>query len=187
MRFFPGEWLENLNRKTNWHRYFSDAVTPQSNPATALLIQSKRLPLIWDELQTQMHFWKKYLPETKDVRQVKIDSGQWVLKPAFGRVGQDIGIYGVNEKKDWEKIVRYAKKHPRHWIAQKRFVPVAFETENGPMYPCIGVYTIDGKAAGVYGRISKQAIIDQYAFDAAVLVNRPKEATVLCTSTGSKI
>jgi hypothetical protein len=55
------------------------------------------------------------------------------------------------------------------------------------MYPCIGVYTIDGKAAGVYGRVGKKPIIDQYAFEAAVLVNHPEKAGILCSSAGSKL
>jgi glutathionylspermidine synthase len=170
LRFFPAEWLANLNRKSKWQRYFSDSLTPQSNPATALLIQSKRLPLFWHRLSTQMPYWYRYLPETRDVREIDIGSGDWVLKPAFGRVGHDVGIRGVSEEKDWNKIVRYARKYPDYWIAQRRFEPAAFETENGPMYPCIGVYTIDGKAAGAYGRVGEYAIVDQFAKDAAILV-----------------
>lgn len=175
LRFFPAEWLTSLNRKTYWHHYFSNSLTPQSNPATALLIQSKRLPILWNKLQTKMPYWQRYLPETKDVHQVAAESGDWVLKPAFGRVGQDIGIRGITENKDWKKIVRYARKYPNYWIAQRRFEPVAFETERGPMYPCIGVYTIDGKAAGTYGRLGKKPIVDQFANEAAILVqSQPK-------------
>jgi hypothetical protein len=39
------------------------------------------------------------------------------------------------------------------------------------MYPCIGVFTIGGKAAGFYGRIAKQPIVNQAAQDVAVLVH----------------
>jgi glutathionylspermidine synthase len=182
MRFFPAEWLVNLNRRSNWQRYFSDAQTPQSNPATALLIQSKRLPLVWDRLRTKMPYWHRYLPETRDVREIAIGSNDWVLKPAFGRVGSDVGIRGVSSEKDWNKIVRYARKYPDYWIAQRRFEPIAFETEKGPMYPCIGVYTIDGTAAGAYGRLGKHAIVDQYAQEAAILAQCAQQSNIYSTS-----
>ena len=38
------------------------------------------------------------------------------------------------------------------------------------MYPCLGVYTIDGRAAGIYGRIAPKPFIDYAAVDVAVLV-----------------
>jgi len=39
-----------------------------------------------------------------------------------------------------------------------------------PLHPCIGVYTVDGKAAGIYGRLSVRPVVDCTAFDTAVLV-----------------
>jgi hypothetical protein len=38
------------------------------------------------------------------------------------------------------------------------------------MYPCIGVYTVNGRAAGAYGRLSWRQVIDFSAVDVAVLV-----------------
>jgi hypothetical protein len=47
---------------------------------------------------------------------------------------------------------------------------VTLETPDGPMHACVGVYTIDGKAAGAYGRLSSKPVIDYTAVDVAVLV-----------------
>jgi hypothetical protein len=39
------------------------------------------------------------------------------------------------------------------------------------MYPCLGVYTIDGRASGMFGRLASRALIDFAATEAAVLVD----------------
>jgi hypothetical protein len=45
-------------------------------------------------------------------------------------------------------------------------------TVNGTFwYPCIGVYTVDGRAAGIYGRVASQPLINDTAKDIAVLVD----------------
>src|SRR5690349_17695488 len=49
-RFFPAEWLPELPRRAGWRHFFAGGRTPLSNPATALLSQSKRFPLAWPEL-----------------------------------------------------------------------------------------------------------------------------------------
>src|SRR5262249_49578596 len=50
-RFFPGEWLVELPRSCSWQSFFHYCTTPLTNPATALLTQSKRFPLVWNELK----------------------------------------------------------------------------------------------------------------------------------------
>src|SRR5687768_8503417 len=85
-RFYPAEWLADLPRDCHWQRFFRNGVTPVSNPATALLTQSKRLPLLWDRLRTPMTTWRALLPETRHPRDVPWrETDGWVLKPALGR------------------------------------------------------------------------------------------------------
>jgi hypothetical protein len=55
-------------------------------------------------------------------------------------------------------------------VAQRRFAVVPVAGPDGPVHPCIGVYTVDGRAAGIYGRITTRPIIDYAATDIAVLV-----------------
>jgi hypothetical protein len=38
------------------------------------------------------------------------------------------------------------------------------------MYPCIGVFTIAGRACGIYGRLSRSPVVNYTAADVAVLV-----------------
>lgn len=171
LRFFPAEWLCNLERAAGWRNWFMPGVTPMCNPGTALLTQSKRLPLIWDKLATPMDTWRRLLPTTADPRQVAWrNDPQWILKPALGRVGEALGMVGQTEAKLLRRIQRDARWHPRDWIVQQRFDAVAMATAEGPRYPCFGVYVIDGRAAGVYGRIADRPLIDSRAQDVAVLL-----------------
>jgi glutathionylspermidine synthase len=172
VRFFPAEWLPNLPRENSWKPYFQESQTALSNPGSAIALQSKRFPLVWDELRTDLSTWRKLLPETRDPSGINASvDDSWVLKPALGRVGEGIGIGGITPPTQFQKIVREARRHPREWVVQRRFDILPLITESGGMYPCIGVFTIGGKAAGFYGRIAKQPIVNQDAQDVAVLVH----------------
>ncbi len=70
----------------------------------------------------------------------------------------------------WHDVVRTVSRNPATWVAQKQFMIRAIESPVGPIYPCVGVYTIDGRVAGIYGRFSHNPLIDFAAIDAAVLI-----------------
>jgi glutathionylspermidine synthase len=170
-RFFPGEWLPELPRRSGWKHFFTGSRTVLSNPATALLTQSKRFPLYWKTLRTDLRAWRCLLPETCDPREADWErDSHWVLKPALGRVGDGIGLRGITAPKQWEQIRRAIRKHPNYWVVQRRFDQVPVECGAEKLFPCIGIYTIDGKAAGAYGRVCTSGLIDFRARDIAVLV-----------------
>ncbi len=173
VRFFPGEWLPNCHASSGWRHFFAGAATPLSNPATALLTQSKRLPLVWDRLQTPLRTWRELLPETRPFRARDADAG-WVVKPALGRVGEGVAIDGVTPDRERRAIVRAARLFPRHWVMQRRFEPLPIHGPDGPLHVCIGVFTVDARAVGVYARVAQKALIDHRAQDAAVVVAGPR-------------
>jgi glutathionylspermidine synthase len=171
VRFFPAEWLPNLGATAEWRRFFVGGRTPASNPAGALVTQSKRFPLLWDDLRAPLPTWRSVLPETRDPRDVAWRSqDEWVMKPALGRVGEGIAVPGTTSVKDWTQIRRDVFWHPGAWIAQRRFDAIPIMTAAGERFPCIGVYTVDGRAAGAYGRLATRPLIDSKAQDVAVLV-----------------
>jgi glutathionylspermidine synthase len=170
VRFFPGDWLEKLEGRAGWRAAFAGAVTPLSNPPTALLTQSKRFPLVWHELDTPLPTWTSLLPETRDPRDARWRADDaWVLKPALGRVGEGIAIAGQVEGHDLRKIQRSALWWPGSWIAQRRFDSEPVDLAGRPMHVCLGVYTVDGRVAGAYGRVSERPLVNSSAKDAAVL------------------
>ena len=170
VRFFPADWLADLPAHAGWTRFYSGSRTPLSNPATALLTQSKRWPLVWDQLHTPVPAWRSLLPETGDPREVTWQrSDEWIIKPALGRVGEDIAIPGLVTEKDCRRLHKECARHPRRWVAQRRFDIAPLEMEGGVVYPCIGIYTVDDRVVGAYGRLARRPLIDGRAEDAAVL------------------
>jgi hypothetical protein len=90
---------------------------------------------------------------------------------ALGRVGEDIGLRGVVEAREWKGIARAARWWPARWVAQRRFEALALEHDGEPLYPCLGVYVIDGQAAGIYGRVARRPLIDSRSRDVPVLMS----------------
>jgi glutathionylspermidine synthase len=171
VRFFPADWLPNLAASSNWQPWFIGGKTPMSNPATALLTQSKRFPLTWKYLRTPLPTWKSLLPESVSPRDLPgVPCREWIFKPAFGRVGEDILMPGVTPAGQREKLLRDAARHPRDWVAQHRFESIPVASPAGPRHACLGVFTVDSRAAGIYARISAKPLIDQNAQDIAVLL-----------------
>jgi glutathionylspermidine synthase len=169
VRFFPADWLPALPGR-DWRGYFSSRLV-MCNPPSAALSQTKRLPVVWDRLGVDVSTWRSVLPETRDPREApwRTDEG-WLLKPALGRVGEGVAWRGVAPETEWRKMARDASLWPRSWIAQRRFRSRALAGRDGPRHLCVGVFTVDGKAAGFYGRLSSRTIIEKHAQDVAVLV-----------------
>jgi len=171
VRFFPGEWLVGLPRRSAWRHFFCGAKTPVCNPATAMLTQSKRFPLVWDRLRVPLPTWRRLLPATCDPNQAEGPSPEeWVLKPAFGRVGEGVGVPGVTDEKELRKIRKAAKRHSGHWVAQRRFHALPVATAGGAVYPSLGIYTVGARAVGAYARGAAKPLINSHAPDMAVLV-----------------
>jgi len=170
VRFFPLEWLVNLPKSSNWQGYY-DSETPSCNNPSAIFAQSKRLPLIWDALGVNASAWKELLPQTCDPKQISPNDEDWIYKPALGRVGEGISIKEAISAKEMKQIQKAARKSAKHWAAQKRFNSAPVAAPDGVNYHiCIGVFTVDGKNAGFYGRISPYPRIDSNAIDIPILI-----------------
>jgi len=164
MRYYPVEWLE-FHKDTCWLN-FVNAATPSCNHPIALLAQSKRLPVIWDELGVNIPLWKALLPKTACATKLRRKRG-WILKPAFGRVGEGINIPGTISAEEGIEIVQAAKSQPTQWVAQKMFksLPVS------GLHIVLGVFVVNGQFAGLFGRTSARPRIDADASEVPVLVN----------------
>jgi len=175
VRFYPLEWFKNLSKKSDWVPYF-DCNIPSCNHPVAALTQSKRLPLIWDKLGLDIPAWKSLLPTTVDPRQAPRQTDDWILKPALGRVGEDISIKGTMPEKKLRLIEKDAKKNPENWVAQQMFRSRPVITDTGESYHlCIGVLTVDGKSAGFYGRINTYPRVDKNAKEIPILVRKEND------------
>jgi hypothetical protein len=177
LRFYQGEWLARRPAREGWHFFFRAGLTPACNPGSALLVESKRFPLVWDDLSVPMTTWRTLLPPTRDPRRAdwRRDPG-WVLKTALCNTGDTVAAPGLCGPGRWREAAWDASLRPWHWVAQRRFETLAIETPAGPLYPCLGVYVVDGAAAGLYARMSPHPLIDFQAIDVAALVRDPPQA-----------
>jgi hypothetical protein len=171
LRFFPAEWLPNLGPRTPWWRYFTGARTPSANPPSALVPQSKRFPLVWDRLTTPLPTWRALLPTTRAPRASDGFDPDVVLKAALGRLGEDVLVWGATPGRERHAIRAAARRFPRRWVAQRRFRSRAIDSPVGPVMPCVGVYVVDGRAVGAYGRVGRSARIDGASLEMPVMVD----------------
>ena len=175
VRFFPLEWLVNLPKHSGWQGYY-DSETPSCNNPVSVFAQSKRLPLIWDTLGVQIPAWKRLLPQTRDPKSVPPQNEDWIYKPALGRVGEGISIKEAITQKEFAQINKAALRDAKNWVAQRRFKSLPVTADDGVSYHvCIGVFTVDGKNAGLYGRISPYPRIDSNAIDIPILISKEGE------------
>jgi glutathionylspermidine synthase len=171
LRFYQAEWLANLPRSTEWWHYFGAAETPVLNPGSCITIESKRFPLVWDALSSDLSTWRRLLPHSVDPREAPWrDDDSWLLKTAFCNTGDTVSARALVSPARWAEATRSARWFPENWVAQRRFEPLALETPLGSVFPCIGVYTIDGRASGAYARLSRSPVVDFAAIDVALLV-----------------
>ena len=170
-RFTPLEWLTDIKPK-KWQGYFN-TTTVSCNHPVAMYAQTKRFPLIWDVLEEKglcLDTWRKLLPDTLEVKNLKGKEG-YIFKPACGRVGEKISIKEACRGDEYKKILADVKKHPKKYLAQKKFHSKALEGANNEMYHvCLGSYSVNGKHAGYYARISDTPRIDSHAADIPVLI-----------------
>ena len=175
IRFTPLEWLIDIKPK-HWEGYF-DTITPSCNHPIAIFAQTKRFPLVWDQLEKQgirLSTWRQLLPETVEVKNAK-HKNDYIFKPACGRVGEKISIKEACKEDEYRKIMADVKKHPKKYLAQKKFNSKPLISEEGESFHvCLGSYSVEGKHAGYYARISKLPRIDSYAADIPVLIEKGK-------------
>lgn len=187
-RFTPLEWLTEIKPK-RWEGYF-DTTTVSCNHPVAMYAQTKRFPLIWDVLEANgvsLSTWRALLPETLEVKDAKGKEG-FIYKPACGRVGEKISIKEACSGDEYQKILAEVKKHPKKYLAQKKFISKPLVGENGEeFHVCLGSYTVEGKHAGFYARISDTPRIDSNAADIPVLVESAPMDQVERDTAGSQL
>ena len=118
--------------------------------------------------------WKKLLPKTTKVN-FTTNLEEYIYKPVWGRVGEKIAIKDSCSNEEYNEILKDVRKHKKRYILQKKFIskPVVFEGCN--YHVCLGSYTVDGKHAGFYARVSRKTRIDSDAIDVPVIIERKKQ------------
>lgn len=171
VKFYQAEWLSRLPEKSGWRYFFRGGKTRVANPALAVISESKRFPLVWEKLSTPLPTWQALLPETRDPRNAPwlYDDG-WLVKTAMCNNGDTVSIRELMSSPGWLRTRLAVRLSPGNWVAQRRFDSVPVDTPAGPQHVCVGIYTVNGRAAGAYARLSKKPVIDFAAADVALLL-----------------
>lgn len=171
VRFYQGEWLAELPRGSGWTNLFGPTRTAVVNPGYSVLAESKRLPILWERFSNPTRTLKELFPACFDPRDIEWGEEGWVFKAAFSNTGDDVFIPALLENEPRRRIRRRVQRHPDRWVVQRRFFSLPVTTATGALlYPCIGVYTINGRSEGAYVRLSRGPVTDYRATEAALLI-----------------
>jgi hypothetical protein len=163
--------LARFSERVGWRSFFTNGCTPICNPGVAALSESKRVPIVWRVLRTRVPTWSRLLPRTEALADAPWErDDDWLIKAAFGNTGETVTIREAMSRTEWIRRRWAARLTPTAWVAQRRFEVIPVFVDGVAHLPCIGVYVIDGKAAGAYGRLSRGLVTDYEARDVAVLI-----------------
>ena len=119
-----------------------------------------------------MSYFQKRKNKIKKLRDAREKEG-YIFKPAYGRVGEKIGIPEACSGEEYRELLAEVKRSPKKFLAQKRFQSRPLEGKNGEAFHlCLGSYTVDGAHAGYYARVSETPRIDSGAADLPVLIEK---------------
>jgi len=173
-RFYPGEWFRFLDNKRDWEK--SLPVLPMMNPVRRLIRQSKRLFAFWRDPnlleRDDITFIENHAPITQSFESAPEvqDRSKWVLKHAFGRMGDTVIMGNLIPEKEWELALAEARKAPQEWLLQERFEVATMGDSAKPLYPALGVYLVNHQFAGYYSRAAYHPFINHEAYHVATLV-----------------
>ena len=170
VRFYQLEWLARLNTASRWRELLLAQAIPVTNPTVSALSESKRFPLAFDD-SAAFPTWRALFPECRDPRDVPTaEWDEWVLKATYSNAGDAVYICAHHSKDKLRKLVAKALSEPLKWVAQRRFETATVESERALLRPCVGVYVVDGKAAGAYVRLASGPITDGSAQEAPLFI-----------------
>lgn len=180
VRFYPGEWFRWLPTLPDWHRAIDSLAL--MNPLRRLIRQSKKLFIRWaaDDLLSSedAEFVRAHAPVSvafdPDGRASWLEQQpRWVLKEAFGRMGDSVVIGALVSEADWARALDEAARRPHDFLMQERFEVAPLEFQEGPLYPALGAFLVNGRFAGYYSRAAAQPLITHEAYHVATIVETP--------------
>ena len=172
VRFYQIEWLCNLPSSSGWRNLLQTAELSVTNPTISVLSESKRFPLVINDI-SGCTAWKALMPECRDPHHVdNSDWDSWVLKAAYSNTGDEVYLCGDMDRAERQQLILKVRRNPTKWIAQRRFDTIPVYSDEGLLYPCIGVFVVDGRAAGAYVRLANRQVTDGSSKEAPLFIDR---------------
>ena len=171
-RYFPIEWMSGQRNVEAIARAVERGRVQSMTSFAHAFTQSKvAFARCW-EASRDGDAAREWLPEThavEDVDRAALASrrGEWVVKRAMGRVGDEVFVGALFEHDaEWAAVVEQVRARAARgeaWIAQ-RFVPQrAVATPWGPRLVTLGVYVLNGRFAGYFARVTPRSHVSHEA------------------------
>ena len=177
-RYYPGEWIADLPNLADWTE--ASQSLPMVNDMAALAAQSKRFYASAAEHAIDLSgpsrtAIERHLPRSAYLsaslrEQLIAERGDWVLKGAFGRMGDTVRLGIGSSPEQWAEAIDRALLSAEPYAVQQRFDPVPLWFSSGLAYATIGLYLLDGQFAGYYSRVSPYPVINYDSQHVATLV-----------------
>jgi len=183
-RYFPAEYMEGFANVPGVVRCLEEGAVRSLTSFAFYVAQSKFVyALAWEkkaELPTPLRrAVENVFPYTVDVATMTSEKlvrerARWVLKRAFGRVGDEVLVGELVDDASWASLVDEVlllRANGERWIAQRRVVQRALATPWGPRLVTLGAYLCDGRFVGYFARLSEKPRTSLPAIDRQSPVN----------------
>ena len=179
-RFYPGEWMPRLPNFALWERLGPEL--PMMNPLRHMVRQSKKVFEVWREVMDDdpetlslldahaprtVPFDPERIPEWRD------EQPRWVLKRAFGRMGDAVVMGSLVTPKVWGEALNEARTRPTEWCIQECFQVTPLHFHAGLLFPTLGAFVVNGRFAGYYSRAAARPFLTHEALHVATVVQDP--------------
>jgi hypothetical protein len=181
LRFFPGEWYPFIHNLRDWRR--AVARVPVVNPLGRALRQTKALYALWREhpgvTGADRTLLNRYTPDTAwfdlaAIPALAAEREPWVLKKAFGRMGDSVLLGRRCSDADWQRGLDDAARRPGEYLLQRAFQPRSLASSSGPaQHPALGIYLVNGRFAGCYSRTDEIGFTTHEAHYVVTAVENP--------------
>ncbi len=169
-RFFPTEWLVGQANLDDLRWAVESGTVTDLTAFAHIHAQSK---LVLARMPEAPHLAATYALEEFDLARLVAERASWVVKRAFGRVGDQVFVGALLTDHEFVDVVREAAAAVvagESWIVQ-RFVPQrAIETPFGPRLLTLGAYVLDGKFVGYFARLTEKSHVSHDALVLPVFV-----------------
>jgi glutathionylspermidine synthase len=179
-RYFPTEYLAGARNLTHLLRAVADGKLKTISSFSHIYAQSKHALSLLDAVPQPVraratpHIAETFAFQEVPVRDLFRNRGDWVVKRALGRVGDEVFVGSLHSKEEWSHILHDVEelvtRKREAWIAQ-RFVDQGFvSTPWGPRLVTLGAYLRNGVFKGYFARLSDVSHVSHESVVVPVLV-----------------
>jgi Glutathionylspermidine synthase preATP-grasp len=188
-RFFPAEYMEGQRNLGELGQAIASGALRTISSFSNIFAQSKlAFARAWAlaDAGILLHAELDAIPATWELADVARDvlvgaRHDWVIKRAFGRVGDEVFVGPIIAEAEWPALVdwvidRASSAPHERWIAQRFVRQRPIPTPWGPRFLTLGAYVLDGQFVGYFSRVTPEPHVSHGALCLPVFGEAPKRS-----------